>query len=105
MAGSASRNDRSNAFNCRSPSRVRSHQPVDAVLHVGRGTCPYVGLPSPGICAARSSVALAGSDFWPYGLRRNEAALASLLRYAFEQGLTDRPLAAAELFEPGLLET
>jgi len=51
------------------------------------------------------TVALAGSDFWPYGIRKNEAALASLTRPAFDQGLTPRVLTMAELFEPGLLET
>jgi 4,5-dihydroxyphthalate decarboxylase len=40
----------------------------------------------------------AGTDFWPYGIRGNEAALTNLARYAADQGLTSRPLAIAELF-------
>jgi 4,5-dihydroxyphthalate decarboxylase len=51
------------------------------------------------------TVALAGTDFWPYGVGKNADALASLTRYAFAQGLTNRPLALAELFDPSLLET
>jgi len=65
---------------------------------------PKVSLPWLNDDVART-IALAGTDFWPYGVQKNEAALASLARYAFDQGLTRRPLATAELFEPGLLDT
>jgi 4,5-dihydroxyphthalate decarboxylase len=65
---------------------------------------PKISLPWLNDDVART-IALAGSDFWPYGVRKNEAALASLVRYASDQGLTRRPLAMADLFEPGLLDT
>lgn len=65
---------------------------------------PKVSLPWLNDDVART-VALAGADFWPYGLSRNGAALASLTRYAFDQGLTNRALTMAELFNSSLLET
>lgn len=65
---------------------------------------PKVSLPWLNDDVART-IALAGPDFWPYGISSNEAALASLARYAFDQGLTNRLLAVTDLFEPGLLDT
>jgi 4,5-dihydroxyphthalate decarboxylase len=65
---------------------------------------PKISLPWLHDDVART-VARAGTDFWPYGLRRNEAALASLMRYALDQGLIRRPLSMTELFEQGLLDT
>lgn len=40
-----------------------------------------------------------GEDFWPYGVTANRRTLEKLVRYAFEQGLTPRPLAVEELFD------
>ncbi len=48
--------------------------------------------------------ALMGPDFWPYGLERNHATLATFLRYSFEQGLSKRQLIPEELFAPETLE-
>jgi 4,5-dihydroxyphthalate decarboxylase len=48
---------------------------------------------------------LAGDGSWPYGINRNEAALESLTRYAFEQGLTDRRMTMEEVFAADLLNT
>jgi 4,5-dihydroxyphthalate decarboxylase len=45
--------------------------------------------------------ALLGADPWPYSIDRNRSALDTVLDYAFEQGLTDRRLAIAEIFAPG----
>jgi 4,5-dihydroxyphthalate decarboxylase len=41
----------------------------------------------------------AGPDLTPFGVEPNRAALALLVRYAFEQGLIPRPYAVDELFE------
>jgi len=49
--------------------------------------------------------ALMGADFWPYGLERNTHALATFLRYSFEQGLSKRQLKPEELFAPESLES
>jgi 4,5-dihydroxyphthalate decarboxylase len=65
---------------------------------------PKLSLPWLNDDVART-VALAGPDFWPYGVRKNEAALASLVRYAFDQGLTRRMLTTADMFEPSLMDT
>ena len=48
--------------------------------------------------------ALMGPDFWPYGLERNHATLATFLRYSYEQGLSKRQLTPEELFAPETLE-
>jgi 4,5-dihydroxyphthalate decarboxylase len=45
------------------------------------------------------------AESWPYGVAGNTCALESLTRYAFEQGLTDRPLQFDELFASDLLAT
>jgi 4,5-dihydroxyphthalate decarboxylase len=45
-----------------------------------------------------------GDDFWPYGLARNQDALATFLRYSHEQGLSKRRLVPEELFAPETLE-
>lgn len=42
--------------------------------------------------------ALMGEDFWPYGVKKNEAALQALIRYSHEQGLIRRAPALEELF-------
>jgi 4,5-dihydroxyphthalate decarboxylase len=45
------------------------------------------------------------SDRWAYGVARNRAALETLSRYAFEQGITERQLRLDELFVPDLMQT
>jgi len=42
--------------------------------------------------------AVFGPDPWPYGLTKNEAVLSALLRYAAEQGITDRLMDAQSVF-------
>jgi 4,5-dihydroxyphthalate decarboxylase len=49
--------------------------------------------------------ALMGTDFWPYGLGKNEHTLDTFLRYSFEQGLSKRALQAKELFAEETLES
>jgi 4,5-dihydroxyphthalate decarboxylase len=45
------------------------------------------------------TVAIWGDDPWPYGLERNAAQITTFLKYAHEQGMTDRQLALDELFD------
>ena len=45
-----------------------------------------------------------GEDFWPYGLGRNHATLATFLRYSHEQGLAKEILDPERLFAPETLE-
>lgn len=49
---------------------------------------------------AEQARGLMGADFWPYGLAANQKTLEVFLRYHFEQGLSARRLAPAELFAP-----
>ena len=44
-----------------------------------------------------------GTDWWPYGIATNRAAIDVVLRYHHEQGLTDRRLAVEDIFVPYLL--
>ena len=49
------------------------------------------------------TVAVMGEDYWPYGVPANRAALAAMLRYSFEQGLSPRLLGLDDLFAAGTL--
>jgi 4,5-dihydroxyphthalate decarboxylase len=53
---------------------------------------------------ARQWQAMAGEDFWPYGLERNRPTLDAFLQYGFEQGIARRRLKVEELFAPETLE-
>jgi len=46
-----------------------------------------------------------GDDFWPYGVETNRQTLEIFLRYADEQGLTERKLNIEELFPRQTLDT
>ena len=48
--------------------------------------------------------ALAGEDFWPYGIEPNRPTLEAFLQYGFEQGVATRRLKVEELFAPETLE-
>ena len=52
---------------------------------------------------ARQWQAMAGQDFWPYGLEPNRATLEAFLQYGFEQGIARRRLKVEELFAPETL--
>ena len=49
---------------------------------------------------ARRWRALAGEDFWPYGIAPNRPTLEAFVQYAHEQGITARRLTVEELFAP-----
>jgi 4,5-dihydroxyphthalate decarboxylase len=60
----------------------------------------------PWVAAERDATrALMGEDYWPYGVEANEKTLDAFTRYAFEQGIAKRRLAARELFAPETLES
>ncbi len=46
-----------------------------------------------------------GQDWWPYGIGANRKALDAILRYHFEQGITNRLFTCEEIFVPELLNT
>ena len=48
--------------------------------------------------------ALAGDDFWPYGIEPNRPTLEAFLQYGYEQGVATRRLRVEELFAPETLE-
>jgi 4,5-dihydroxyphthalate decarboxylase len=52
----------------------------------------------------RAARQLMGRDFWPYGYAANKATLEAFLGYHHVQGLSQRRVAAAELFHPSTLE-
>jgi 4,5-dihydroxyphthalate decarboxylase len=47
---------------------------------------------------------LMGDDYWPYGVHENTKALETFTRYSYEQGLSARKVAPAELFAPTTLD-
>src|SRR5467141_303424 len=49
--------------------------------------------------------ALAGEDFWPYGVEPNRPTLEAFLQYAFEQGVGRKRLAVEDLFARETLES
>jgi 4,5-dihydroxyphthalate decarboxylase len=49
--------------------------------------------------------ALAGEDFWPYGIEANRPTLEAFVQYAFEQGVAARKLQVEELFAPETRES
>jgi 4,5-dihydroxyphthalate decarboxylase len=49
--------------------------------------------------------ALAGEDFWPYGIEPNRPTLEAFLQYCHEQGVTARRLKPEELFAPETRES
>jgi hypothetical protein len=49
--------------------------------------------------------ALMGEDLLPYGIAANRNALELILRYHYEQGITDRKFAIEDIFHPELLNT
>ena len=46
-----------------------------------------------------------GKAFWPYGVAPNRRTLEKLVSYAFQQGLTPRPLSIEELFDESVLDS
>jgi 4,5-dihydroxyphthalate decarboxylase len=62
----------------------------------------FTALPWP-VRAFEEARALLGEDYWSYGLDGNLAEIETATRYAHEQGLTPRRLAADELFVPSTL--
>jgi 4,5-dihydroxyphthalate decarboxylase len=45
-----------------------------------------------------------GDDWWPYGVEMNRAAIQTLCRYSYEQGLSERQMRVEELFAPETLD-
>jgi 4,5-dihydroxyphthalate decarboxylase len=64
---------------------------------------PFTLLPWGADDLARVGAGL-GVDYWRYGITGNEAALANLCRYSWQQGLAPRELAIEELFVPATLD-
>jgi 4,5-dihydroxyphthalate decarboxylase len=48
--------------------------------------------------------AIAGDDFWPYGIEGSRRTLEAFVQYGFEQGVSKRRLKLEELFAPETLE-
>lgn len=67
-------------------------------------SAPKISLPWPQDDMHRA-MALLGTDYWPYGIAANKAAIASLIRYAMDQGVIDRPLHLGDLFDQYVLNT
>ncbi|MSP89244.1 MAG: ABC transporter substrate-binding protein [Alphaproteobacteria bacterium] len=69
-----------------------------AIIQAPRVTLPWV------VAELESTRAVLGADFWPYGVRRNRRTLEAIIRWSFEEGLSNRHLTIDELFAPDTLE-
>jgi 4,5-dihydroxyphthalate decarboxylase len=58
-----------------------------------------------GVLEAERTMAILGSDFWPYGLDANRVTLDAFLRYSREQGLAAKLWRPEDLFVPETLES
>jgi 4,5-dihydroxyphthalate decarboxylase len=58
-----------------------------------------------GVLEAERTMAILGSDFWPYGLDANRVTLGAFLRYSQEQGLAAKLWRPEDLFVPETLES
>jgi len=60
-------------------------------------SCYHVSLPTLPQAVERAE-AMAGADFFPYGLERHRKGIEAFCRYCHEQGLSSRRIGAAEIF-------
>jgi 4,5-dihydroxyphthalate decarboxylase len=74
-----------------------------AITELGMVNAFRVALPWPAAVLEDARAAL-GPDFWPYGFRRCRDELATMTRYACEDGLTARRVAPEDLFHSSTLE-
>jgi 4,5-dihydroxyphthalate decarboxylase len=58
-----------------------------------------------GVPEAERTIAVLGTDFWPYGVDANRVTLNTFLRYSYEQGLAARLWQPEDLFAPETLES
>lgn len=68
-----------------------------AMINVLRVTLPWVA------SALNETRAVMGDDVWPYGFMRNRDELATMTRYAHEDGLTAERLQPEALFHPSTI--
>ncbi len=54
---------------------------------------------------ARQWQAMAGEDFWPYGLEANRPTLEAFLQYGYEQGVCKKRIKVEDLFAPETLQS
>lgn len=60
-------------------------------------------LPWP-VAAYEEARRVMGDDFWAYGVEPNAKVIEAITRYSFDQGLSERRLAAEDLFAPSTFE-
>jgi len=65
---------------------------------VSRVTLPWV------IDELESTRKLMGKNYWKYGIEANRKELEAVMRYVYEQGLTQRPMTFDELFDPSTFD-
>lgn len=52
----------------------------------------------------QTAMSMLGTDYWSYGMEENRAAIETMVRYSYEDGLSQRHLKAEELFHPSTIE-
>ena len=67
------------------------------LMNVLRVSLPWIA------AAYEEQAAIMGGDPWPYGFARNRDEVASMVRYAAEDGLAARAVEPEALFHPSTL--
>lgn len=52
------------------------------------------------VAETEATIALMGSDFWPYGIEKNRKTIQAQIRWSYEQGISDRIFEIEDLFYP-----
>jgi 4,5-dihydroxyphthalate decarboxylase len=85
-------------FNAFAEGRRRALADI-ASVGVQRVTLPWPR------AALDEAKALMGPEIWPYGYQVNQRELSAMARYAHEQGLAERIIDPAEMFDRSVLTT
>jgi 4,5-dihydroxyphthalate decarboxylase len=70
-----------------------------SIARVSHEGVPMVPIPW-ALAAVREAKSVLGDDYFPYGVAANKPTLDAFLRWAYEQGVCHRHLAAEDLFPP-----
>jgi 4,5-dihydroxyphthalate decarboxylase len=82
-----------NLFKAFDEARRRS---MARVRELGLSHLPVAWMPD----HTRQWIALAGEDFWPYGIEPNRPTLDAFFQYAYEQGVAKKRLTMEDVFAP-----
>jgi 4,5-dihydroxyphthalate decarboxylase len=86
-----------NVYNAFLRAKAMAYEELGQIGHL------QTTLPWP-IAAFDQARRVMGADYWSYGAQANAAEIAAMTRYSHDQGLSERPLSADDLFAPSTFE-